>query len=207
MAIKQPVYERSAVDIISPMLSINQGIANRNTENWNRISTGVKGLSEGLSGAYAMKKRADEIEYKGDQYLADLEGQLAEAKSELTNVENSMRTIKAEDLGSLDEERLEEGNKPYDYSLGNTTPYDVDTMDLDGSRTFPLGDVNPPLAQKSAATVDEVFTSSSVKPDNLIKTNSLGKAFNLEMGDVSEEDMIEYGKHRYKPGMKALGGK
>jgi len=139
MAIKQPVYERSAVDVISPMLSINQSLENRNKTNWDRLSTGVKGLSEGLSGAYAMKKRSDEIEYKGDQYLADLERQLAEAQAELTQVENSMRTIKAEDLGSLDE-FIDASAEQEGWHPPMVFEADVDKMEIDGPREFPLGE-------------------------------------------------------------------
>jgi len=171
MAIKQPVYERSAVEVISPMLSINQSLENRNKTNWDRLSTGVKGLSEGLSGAYAMKKRSDEIEYKGDQYLADLERQLAEAQAELTQVENSMRTIKAEDSNSLDKEWPEP-------TLHNAEQ-DVDTWGIDNEGR---------LSSLNKDTYD--FMEEPIAP-----VNTVGRDFNNKL--LSEEENYRDPYSRY----------
>lgn len=143
MAAIGPKYERSAVDIISPMLTINQQMAAKNESRWNKIKEGVKGLSSGITEAVssimAVNKRKEAIEYKGDGYLADLERQLAEAQAELAQVENSMRTIKAEDLGSLDE-FIDASAKQEGWNPPMVFEADVDKMEIDGPREFPLGE-------------------------------------------------------------------
>ena len=186
MAINTPVYEKSAVDLLSPMLTISQNIANRNKENWDRLSTGIKGLGEGLGGATAAAKRAADleswaIEYKGDAYVEELEEQVRAAKAEIEQIDRAMKTIKAEDLGSLDEDR----------NGGTPNPNDVNTIELEGRRMFPDAKV-----QEEQVSIDPVTGQPEM---------SMGAKFNLESADVSIDDLIEYGKHRYKSG--ANGGK
>jgi len=128
-------YNRSAVDIISPMLTINQQAAQSNEAMKNRFIEGAKGLVEGGAKAYTFYQRQKKIEYIGDNELEKLKQELADTKAELESVRNQMRVIKAEDLGSLDVEVDAETTKPYDFT--NANPVDYDTMSVDGARTFP----------------------------------------------------------------------
>jgi len=95
-------YNRSAVDIISPMLTINQQAAQHNEAMKNRFVEGAKDLVEGGAKAYTFYQRQKKIEYIGDNELDQLKQELAEAKAELESVQNQMRVIKAEDINSLD---------------------------------------------------------------------------------------------------------
>jgi len=203
---KYAEYKQSAVDILTPMLSINQRRDNNLNTMHNRTMEGVKNLVEGGAKAYTFYQRQHEVEYVGDDRLNEMKAELAQLEDELVRTENSMRNIKAEDLGSFDEERNEEGTKPYEARIDNPTPYDVDTIDINGGRTFPLGDVNPPYASKSSADVPVVEKKSTTVIDDNNPINFDGAEFNLEYGDINEEDLIEYGKHRYKPGARSLGG-
>jgi len=139
MAAIGPKYERSAVDIISPMLTINQQMAAKNESRWNKIKEGVKGLSSGITEAIgsimAVNKRKEAIKYLGDDHLKELEAELAQAKIDLTQVENEMRTIKAEDTGSLD----------VPQNLYTPAENDVDAFNPNGSRTAirPIGNQDP----------------------------------------------------------------
>ena len=94
MAITGPKYEQSAVDIISPMLNINRQLAEENRQNYDRLMAGVKGGAEGLSGRYASEKREDAVNFKGDDYVAEIRRQIAAKESELQRIENEMEMIK-----------------------------------------------------------------------------------------------------------------
>jgi len=127
MALIGPKYEQSAVDIISPMLNITQQMRSKNDTDRNTLLSGVKGLSEGIGGAIAMKKRADAIKYKGDTYIDQLKAEKAELEAELVQVQNEMRTIRAEDIGSLDETLVQQ-----DQPLEN----DISNMPVNGRRNM-----------------------------------------------------------------------
>lgn len=118
MASIGPKYTKSAVDVISPMLTINQQLQSRNDNSWNRLMTGTKGLSEGIGNVIMVKKRSDDIKYKGDDYIAQLKSEKAELEAELKQVQNEMRTIRAEDNGSLDQTLVQPTNT-MDPSLEN----------------------------------------------------------------------------------------
>lgn len=94
MAITGPKYERSAVDIISPMLNINRQLADENRQNFDRLMAGVKGGAEGLGGYIASEKREDAVNFKGDDYLAEIRQKIAVKESELQRVESEMEMIK-----------------------------------------------------------------------------------------------------------------
>jgi predicted lipid-binding transport protein (Tim44 family) len=125
-------YNRSAVDIISPMLTINQQANQRNEAMKNRFIEGAKGLVEGGAKAYTFYQRQKKIEYIGDNELNKLKQELADAKAELETVQNQMRTIKAEDINSLDVNQdnsvpAETDVNAWGSSGGRMTEYPVNT--------------------------------------------------------------------------------
>jgi hypothetical protein len=93
MAITGPKYEQSAVDIISPMLNINRQLAEENRQNYDRLMAGVKGGAEGMGGWIASEKREDAVNFKGDDYVADLRRKIAAKESELQRVKSEMEMI------------------------------------------------------------------------------------------------------------------
>lgn len=161
MASIGPKYTKSAVDVISPMLSINQQLQSRNDSDWNRLMTGTKGLSEGIGNVIAVKKRSDAIKYKGDDYIAQLKAEKTELEAELTQVQNEMRTIRAEDSGSLDQTLVQPVN---------TMDPSLDNMPTTGRRNM------------SAAVEDQTTH---------LKGNTLSPAakFNMYLDDSFNEDI------------------
>ena len=95
MASIGPKYTKSAVDVISPMLTINQQLQSRNDTSWNRLMTGTKGLSEGIGNALMVKKRSDVIKYNGDEYIAQLEAEKRELLEEKQRIKNEMNHIES----------------------------------------------------------------------------------------------------------------
>ena len=97
MALNGPKYEQSAVDIISPMLTITQRLENQNKSNRDMLLEGTKGLAGGLAETAAMKKRSDMLDYKGDEYVKTLRTTVEELKAELVKINNELEQLKKAD--------------------------------------------------------------------------------------------------------------
>lgn len=125
-------YNRSAVDIISPMLTINQqareDLRYKEKDFWDKTQAGLKQIGDSLSTYMRHKK----VAFIGENELEKLKQELAEAKAELENVQNQMRVIKAEDVNSLDVNQdksvpAETDVNAWSASGGRMTEYPVNT--------------------------------------------------------------------------------
>lgn len=125
-------YNRSAVDIISPMLTINQqareDLRYKEKDFWDKTQAGLKQIGDSI-GTYMRHRK---IAFIGENELNKLKQELAEAKAELETVQNQMRTIKAEDVNSLDvnqDKSVPAGTdvNAWSASGGRMTEYPVNT--------------------------------------------------------------------------------
>lgn len=93
-----PKYTRSAVDIISPMLSSMTDRRNRTAARNAGMLAGLsKGIEAGVN-AYNWNKRENLINFVGDDKLAEMENRLVELKGEKSMIENQMKQIQNEDV-------------------------------------------------------------------------------------------------------------
>ena len=93
---------QSATSWLSSMLGINQLADANNQKRREMIFQGIKDAGDVAGSMFGYFKRKAAIQYLGDAKLAEMKQELARLRDELTSVENQMRTIKAEDIGSLD---------------------------------------------------------------------------------------------------------
>lgn len=102
MALVGPNYERSAIDIISPMLTVTQRLRNEDDKNRELMLKGVEGLTKGITDAAAVQKRADMLDYKGDEYVKGLRARVEELKAELMKVQHELEQLEKADQMSND---------------------------------------------------------------------------------------------------------
>lgn len=139
-------YDKSAIDILTPMLSVAQQAKSNDAQRRKEVFEGVKGLVEGGSKAYGVYKRKGLIQYIGDDKLNEMKQQLAELEAELQSVENQMRTIKAEDIGSLD----------INQDLGTPAETDVNAWNVNGGRMTEYP-VNTPYGTQDSSMMKPGF--------------------------------------------------
>lgn len=175
-------YNRSAVDVISPMLTINQqareDLRYKEKDFWDKTQSGLKQIGDSISTYMRHKK----IAFIGDNELEKLKQELAEARAELESVQNQMRVIKAEDLGSLDTF----ANTP---TLHNAEQ-DVNAYDVDGGR-FASNRVDT-YDSASSYEVPTEFDTTQEYYDKLAKEAANRQNINA--------------RNKYKIGSKAFGG-
>lgn len=93
---------QSAAQAVGNVLQLAQIEDTRNQNRRNMIFEGIKAGGKVIGDVMGYQKRKAAIQYLGDDKLAEMKQQLAALKNELVSVENQMKTIKAEDVGSLD---------------------------------------------------------------------------------------------------------
>lgn len=128
-------YQSNAVDVLGSLLAIGPAFRADRDRRDRQMKEGIEGLATAGGQVYGYVRRKG-LTYKGDEYLEKLKAELADLEQEKVTIENQIRTIKAEDLGSLDVFVDEGSSSPSD--LTNANPVDYDDMPVDGQRTFPL---------------------------------------------------------------------
>jgi len=177
MAINGPKYEQSAIDLISPMLTVNQMANQANAERKRGIYEGVKGLMTGTADAVNWYQRQRKVEFVGHNKLNDMIDHLNELERELESVNNHIRAIKAEDIGSLDTF----ANTPTTHNAEQ----DVNDYNVDGGRF-------------SNTRIDSYESAAEYNPNE--------DDFEHPEANARENIPPEV-KAKYKVGLRALGGR
>lgn len=115
---------QSAAQAVGNILQFKQIEDTNNQNRRNMIFEGIKAGGKAIGDLIGYQKRKSAIQYLGDDKLTEMKQQLAALKNELVSVENQMRTIKAEDISSLDINQ--------DLSVPSET--DVNAWSVDGGR-------------------------------------------------------------------------
>lgn len=170
-------YERSAIDLISPMLTVNQqareDIRYRQKDFWDKTQAGLKQIGDSVS-AYMRHRK---VEYVGDNKLNEMKAHLEELKRELEMVNNHIKTIKAEDTGSLDTFV----NTPTVHNAEQ----DVNDYSVDGGRF-------------SSTRIDTYDDANEFEPSEEDFSHPAAYA---------RENIPPEVKAKYKVGLRALGGR